>query len=365
MTVRQQVQYWTLGLLIFLVALYFLSAVLLPFVAGMAVAYLMDPTVDKLERHMSRTLATALVLTLFFLCVLLFLLLLVPVVGQQIVGFVNELPRLMDWLKSEVVPLLADYTAGLDSGFMLDLAKSLAAMSGDVAKITGQLISQAWTGGLAFFHIVSVIVITPIVAFYLLRDWDVMVAKLDSWLPRQHRDVIRSIVLDIDKVMSGFLRGQGTVCLILGTFYAIALMAVGLKFGLVIGLLSGLVSFIPFVGAILGLAMSLLPAIAQFWPESNWLSLGLVVGIFAFGQFVEGNFLTPRFLGDRIGLHPVWVMFALLAGGALFGFLGVLLAVPAAAAIGVLVRFSVGKYLTSRLYLGNQTAASDRPADDG
>jgi predicted PurR-regulated permease PerM len=188
------------------------------------------------------------------------------------------------------------------------------------------------------------------VAFYLLADWDRIVAKIDSLLPRDHLEDVRAIARDIDTAMAGFIRGQGTVCLLLGLFYAVALSLAGLKFGLAIGFGAGMLSFIPYVGALIGGALAIGVGLVQFWPDYG--SVLLIVGIFAAGQFIEGNFLSPKLVGGSIGLHPVWLMFALFAFGYVFGFVGLLLAVPMAAAAGVLVRFMIAQYLRSRLYTG-------------
>jgi predicted PurR-regulated permease PerM len=207
---------------------------------------------------------------------------------------------------------------------------------------------------LALLNFVSLLIVTPIVAFYLINDWDRILTTVDNWLPREHADTIRELLRQINSAMAGFIRGQGTVCLILGSFYAIALTLLGLNFGLLIGLTAGLLGFVPLVGALVGGALSVGVALVQFWPD--WTKVVMVVGVFAAGQFVEGNFLSPKLVGGRIGVHPVWLMFALFAFGYLFGFVGVLLAVPLAAAVGVLCRFAIRQYLASRLYLGTVAA---------
>jgi predicted PurR-regulated permease PerM len=203
---------------------------------------------------------------------------------------------------------------------------------------------------MALVSVASLVIVTPVVAFYMLYDWDRMVKMVDGWLPRDHAPAIRQIARDIDAAMAGFIRGQGTVCILLGIFYAIGLTVAGLNFALLIGLASGLLSFIPFVGAIVGLIASVGVALVQFWPD--WVMVLVVAAIFGFGQFLEGNFLSPRLVGDSVGLHPVWLMFSLFAFGYLFGFVGMLVAVPLAAAIGVVTRFLLQKYLRSPLYLG-------------
>jgi predicted PurR-regulated permease PerM len=221
------------------------------------------------------------------------------------------------------------------------------------------VLGSVWAGGRAVIGAVSIVVVTPVVAFYLLYDWDRMLARLDALLPRQHADTIRALGRDVDKAIAGFIRGQGAVCLILGLFYAIALSAVGLNFGFLIGSVAGVISFIPYVGSIVGFFLSVGVALVQFWPD--WIWILAVAGIFAVGQFLEGNILQPRLVGSSIGVHPVWLMFALFAFGSLFGFVGVLLAVPVTAAIGVLVRFAVERYRMSGFYLERAAEPPDDP----
>jgi len=200
-----------------------------------------------------------------------------------------------------------------------------------------------------------------VVTFYLLLDWDRMVAQVDRLLPRDHAPAIRELARDIDRALAAFIRGQGTVCLILGTYYAIALMLVGLQFGLVVGFVAGLISFIPYVGALVGGALAFGLALFQFWGE--WVWLGAVAAIFFAGQFFEGNVLTPKLVGGSIGLHPVWLIFSLSAFGTLFGFVGLLIAVPVAAAIGVVIRFALGRYSDSKLYQGTGEPSQDQDTD--
>jgi len=350
---RQQLGYWFAGLIVLLVALYFLSSILLPFIAGIAVAYFLDPVADRLERwRVPRGLAAALVLTVFFLLGAVTALLVVPVLQQQIFGLAAHMPGYIAGLRENVLPALAELLDRLGVDYQDDgLRKAMGGVTTEVVGFLSRLLRNVWDSGLAIVNLLSLLFITPIVAFYLLRDWDLIIARIDGWLPRQHRDSVRQVAADIDSVMAGFVRGQGTVCLILGVFYASALSLAGLDFGLTIGIIAGLVSFIPFVGAIVGLLLSSVQAFVQFWPDP--VQIGIIIAIFIAGQALEGNFLTPRLLGNRVGLHPVWVMFGLLAGGVLFGFVGVLLAVPLTAAIGVIARFLLQRYENSRLYLGD------------
>jgi predicted PurR-regulated permease PerM len=209
-------------------------------------------------------------------------------------------------------------------------------------------LGKVWSGGTAVLAVFSLLIITPVVAFYFIVDWPRIVASLERLVPRSQHDTVVKLARETDAAIAGFVRGQTLVCVVLGILYAVALSAVGLNFGLLIGLLSGLISFIPYVGSITGFVLATGIALAQFWPD--WMWIGLVIVIFFTGQFIEGNILVPKLVGDSIGLHPLWLMFALFAFGYLFGFLGLLLAVPMAAAVGVLVRFGVDRYLHSPLY---------------
>jgi predicted PurR-regulated permease PerM len=234
--------------------------------------------------------------------------------------------------------------------------------SGD--KSVGDLVTQGmgwfttflgslWAGGRALVSILSLLVITPVVTFYLLNDWPRLVRTLDGWVPLQHRQTVHVIARDINAAIAGYVRGQSLVCLLLGIYYAVGLTLVGLNFGLLIGLISGLITFIPYVGSMTGLLLALAVAIAQFWPDWSWILV--VIGIFLTGQVLEGYVLTPKLVGESVGLHPVWLMFSLFAFGYLFGFVGLLAAVPLAAAMGVLVRFGLQRYRRSELYTGAES----------
>jgi len=348
---REQLRYWGLALVLLVVAIWLLRTILLPFVAGIAVAYFLDPLVDRLEaRKTPRWAATTLVLAGFSLALVAVVVLLVPLLHHQILGLAERLPGYLLAVREAALPVVSDVLQRLRLDVARDARDLVSGMTEQLLNVVTGLVERAWSGGLALFNLLSLLVVTPVVAFYMLRDFDRMVSKIDGWLPRQHAPTIRRLAADIDSVLAGFVRGQGTVCLLLGAFYAVALTLTGLEFGLIIGLLSGLVSFVPFVGAVLGLVLSLLAAVTQFLPEGDYLRIAIVIAIFVAGQTIEGNFLTPRLLGSHIGLHPVWIMFALFAGGALFGFVGVLIAVPVAAVVGVLVRFAVDRYLQSRLF---------------
>ena len=359
----RQAMAWASGFVLFVLLVWLLGDVLTPFVAGMVIAYLLDPLADRLERWgASRTLATVLLTGLFILLVLGAVLLLVPVVEGQARSLSAALPALIEsgwgWLGPWVEELRARFDLSTDE----ELQEALQSYAGNLGEWATGMLAGLVSGGAVILNIISLVVITPVVSFYLLRDWDRLVGTVDGWLPRDHRETIRRLLSDIDASIAGFLRGQLSVCVLLGLFYGLGLAALGLKGGLLVGLLAGLISFIPYVGSIVGFVASIILAAVQFGP-TDWLMLGLTAGLFGIGQFIEGNFLTPKLVGERVGLHPVWVIFALLAGGSLFGFLGVMLAVPVAAAIGVLIRFALGQYLASPLYAGQRATARDTAPD--
>ena len=353
---RRQIVFWLITLSVIVLLLYIFRSILLPFVAGMALAYLLDPVADRLERMgASRVVATTIILLVFVVTFVVALLALAPVLSNQLNGFIERLPsyisRLQSLIASSDNPIVERLVGEGSQNIRENLDEVLQQGAGWLATLAGSI----WSGGKALVDVLSLLVITPIVAFYLLLDWDRMVATIDGWLPRDHKTTIEDIGRDIDGVVAGFVRGQGSVCLILGTFYAVALSLVGLNFGLLIGIFAGLISFIPFVGSLIGLLLAGGVALVQFWPDFLWI--GMVVAIFAFGQFVEGNVLQPKLVGGSVGLHPVWLMFALSAFGVLLGFTGLLIAVPVAAAIGVLVRFALSRYLASPFYRGDTPVA--------
>lgn len=352
MTLKTRLVFWFGGLALLFLLLYTLGNVLLPFIAGMALAYFMDPLVDRMERWgMSRTIGTLVALLLFFVAFLTILLLLVPLLHSQISILIDRMPDYINTLSQRLEPILEELRMRFASQGDPDLSKLLSS-SGTALSWAASFLGGLISGGAAFANIVSLILITPIVAFYLLRDWDRMVAKIDGWLPRAQADTIRRLAREIDNTLAGFVRGQALVCLCLGTFYAVGLTLCGLDFGLIIGIFAGIISFVPFVGSIAGGIAAIGLALVQF---DSLVQVALVAGVFVAGQAIEGNFLTPKMVGDKVGLHPVWVIFALLAGGALFGFVGILVAVPVAAVLGVMTRFAVEQYLDSPLYDENRT----------
>jgi len=361
MVTQRQVAFWLSALVVTVLALYVLRDILLPFVAGLALAYLLDPIADRLERTgIGRLGATLLILVIFVLLFILALVLVVPLLFHQLEAFSARLPQYVARLQA----LAVERGGALFERF--GGPESLAQMQSSVGDLLKQATAWAagflrglWSGGQAIISVFALMVVTPVVAFYLLIDWDRMIAAVDGWVPLRHRETVRLLARDVNRAIAGFIRGQALVCLILGTIYAVGLTAIGLNFGALIGLTAGLLSFIPYVGSLTGLILSVGVAVVQFWPDWTWILATL--GVFVLGQFIEGNILSPKLVGASVGLHPVWLMFALFAFGSLFGFVGLLLAVPLAAAVGVLARFGLQQYLGSNLYHGGAPAPGPAP----
>jgi predicted PurR-regulated permease PerM len=349
---KRQIIFWIGAAIVFGLFLYLFASILLPFIVGMTLAYFLDPVADRLERlGLSRMVATLTILISFIVVFVLALMIFVPILVSQMADFGTRLPSYVARLQELVASQNAEWIKnllGVDSSALKD---SIGSVLSQGAGFVATLIQSIWSSGKTLLDIAGLFVVTPVVAFYTLYDWDRMVAKVDSWIPRDHVPTVRTIFRDINTAIAGFVRGQGTLCLILGLMYAAGLTIVGLNFALLIGLFAGLISFIPYVGSLVGLIIAVGVAVVQFWPD--WLMVGAVLLVFVIGQFIEGNILQPKLVGESIGLHPVWLMFALFAFGALFGFVGLMVAVPAAAAVAVLVRFAISRYLASPLYRGH------------
>ena len=343
---RDQLKYWSVAAIVFAVVLWFLGDVLLPFVLGGAIAYFLDPVADRLERMgFSRVMATAIITVVGVLAFILLLLWVIPSLVNQALDLFDVAPTLFANLRDFLIERFPDL---MDTES--PLRQSLISIGETIKSRGGELLNTVLSSAAGIINIVMLFVIVPVVAVYLLLDWDNMVARIDELLPRDHAPVIRRLASDIDATLASFIRGMGTVCIILGTYYAVALMVIGLQFGLVVGFIAGLVTFIPYLGALIGGALAIGLALFQFW--GDWLSIGLVAGVFVLGQVIEGNVLTPKLVGSSVGLHPVWLILALSIFGTLFGFVGMLVAVPVAASIGVITRFAAQQYLQSRLYRG-------------
>jgi predicted PurR-regulated permease PerM len=349
MTLTRQMTFWVLTLVIGVTALWVLREILLPFVAGMALAYLLDPLANRLERMgVNRLVATLVIIGAVVLAFVILMLIFVPIVFGQLAAFIERLPDNISRLQKLAMDPNREWLRQIVGDSVAD-----AQISDFVKQGAGWMttfIRSLWSGGQALISIFSLVVVTPVVAFYLLYDWNRMVETVDHWVPLQHRETVRGLAREMDDAIAGFVRGQTAVCLILGSFYAVSLTFAGLNFGLLIGLVSGIITFIPYVGSMTGLVLAAGVAIAQWWPE--YTPILIVLAIFFIGQFIEGYVLAPKLVGESVGLHPVWLMFALFAFGSLFGFVGLLIAVPLAAIIGVLVRFALRRYLASPLYTG-------------
>ncbi len=346
LSVAQQFRYWGIGFVALMLVFYFLGSALTPFLVGAGMAYCLDPLADKFEEWgASRTLATVIITLLMLVFFLIVTLILAPFILDQARAFAEAAPGIVEtfrlWLVERFPDALQEGSAFSDAVEQVRTKVQESGLS---------LLNTVLASTLKLFDFAILIVVSPVVAFYLLLDWDNMVAKIDSWVPRDHVETVRRLGREIDAAMAAFMRGQIAVMGFLATYYAVGLMLVGLEFGAFVGLFAGLISFIPYVGSIVGGALALGLAIFQFW--GDWVWIIPVALIFMSGQFIEGNILTPKLVGSSVGLHPVWLMFALSAFGVLFGFFGLLIAVPAAAAIGVLARFALGEYLGGRLYTG-------------
>lgn len=346
LSVNQQAKYWGIAAAVFLFVLWWLGDVILPFVLGGALAYMLDPIADRLQRWgFSRVMATVTIMLTALLIIVLLFLLVIPLLIQQAGALIDTAPqmfqRLQGWLTTQFPQIMdADST----------IRQQLLALGQTIQSKGGALLNSLFNSALSLINVIVLVVIVPVVTFYLLLDWDRMISRVDELLPRDHASEIRKLASEIDRTLASFIRGQGTVCLILGTYYALGLGLIGLNFGLVLGFIAGLVSFIPYVGALIGGSLALGLALFQFWGQ--WVWIGAVGVIFLIGQMAEGNILTPKLVGESVGLHPVWLLFALSVFGAIFGFLGLLVAVPMAAMIGVVIRYALAQYKEGRLYRG-------------
>ena len=366
MRVERQVLFWGAALLALVVAIGVLRDILLPFVAGATLAYFLNPLADRLtrlglRRSWGRSSSSRSARSCSSPCSSSSSL----SSSRKCSSSRSRCPASSERLKAL---LEASARERLGSSFP-EFEAALQRASRALAENWGGLIAWAaqslWDRSLALFNFLSLLLVTPLVVFYLLVDWHPMLAKIDRWLPRDHAPVIRRLGNDVNDAVSAFIRGQGTVCLILGVFYAAMLSAAGLEYGLLVGLATGVLAFIPFVGWALGLITATVLAAVQFWPDL--VPMAIVVGIFLAGQALDAAVLSPRIVGSKIGLHPVWLIFSLFVFSYLFGFVGALVAVPVAAAMGVLVRFALDLYLASAVYQGREECldAAVRPEGAG
>lgn len=342
--------------------LYLLGPVLMPFVAAALFAYLGDPLVDRLERWMSRTFAVTLVFFVMIVAVVAILLVLVPFVERQIGNFLSQLPSWIDWYQNTARPWLEEHFGispdVLDTQQLIGMLQAHWKEAGGFATTVLERVSKS---GLTLVGWLLNIVMIPVVAFYLLRDWDIMVERIHALVPRSIEPTVARLAHESDIVLGAFLRGQLSVMVALGILYGVGLWAVGISVGPLIGMIAGLISFVPYLGAITGVLMAIIAALVQY---QDWTHVALVLLVFGVGQSLEGYVLVPKLVGDKIGLHPVAVIFAVLAGGELFGFLGVLLALPVASVVMVLLRYAHERYTASKLYQSHEEPVIVMPGDD-
>ena len=348
MQTKYKIAFWTAGLVFLLLFLFAVRGILLPFVVGMLLAYFLDPAADRLQRiGLSRGASTLLITTLFFLLIAMGLTIVVPLAAAQLSAMVEAIPGYVAQMEREVIPAMERRMRVVSPALVQEVKTMLSSSSMMIARTVAEFFGKALTSGVAFINIISLVLITPIVSFYLLRDWDRIIRHIDALVPPSQRDTVRAQCRLINQTLAGFVRGQLNVCILLGLYYATLLSVVGLNFGFVIGLATGFLVIFPYVGLLVGMSVGLAVSFFQFGEVSQIL---MVLGVFISGQVIEGNFVTPKLVGDKVGLHPVWIIFAMLAGGALFGFVGVLLAVPMAAVIGVLIRFGLSEYQKSSYF---------------
>jgi predicted PurR-regulated permease PerM len=352
MRIERQVLFWLGALLATVLVIGALRDILLPFLIGIVIAYALNPIVDRLRTiGLSRTLASAIILAIGIFMVGLALVSLVPVLLTQAERLALALPDQLQQLRTVIENLARERLGPRFPEFAAAIDRASKAASENWTSIAGAAARSLWDQSRSLFNFVSLLLVTPLVAFYMLVDWHPMLEKIDGWLPRDHAPTIRRLATEINGAVAAFIRGQGLVCLILAVFYALALSACGLEYGLLVGLATGIASFVPFVGWALGLLTALGLAVVQFWPATT--PIALVGSVFLLGQALDAGILSPAIVGSRIGLHPVWLIFALFVFSYLMGFVGVLVAVPVAAAVAVLVRFALSVYLDSDVYRGS------------
>jgi predicted PurR-regulated permease PerM len=366
MRIEWQIGFWIGTFLLLVLLLWLFSGVLLPFAAAFALGYLLNPVVDRLERLGFNRLGATLLITVCFVLVLVPILILIgPVVWRQLASFIEALPayavKLEELISAESVRFERAYGGilmdkfGLGGNAGAELATATNDLVLEAAQWAASFLKSLLTGGAALINLLSLLVVTPVVTFYMLLDWHKIIATISGLVPLRQRETVRALAREIDIALAGFLRGQALVCLFLGAWYGIGLSLIRLNFGLLIGITAGILSFIPYVGSLTALALSSAVAMVQSWPQ--WKLLAMSLGVVFIGQFLEGNILSPKLVGASVGLHPVWLIFALLAFGKLFGFTGLITAVPFAATVGVVMRFAVRRYRESNLY--TDTAGAD------
>ncbi len=353
--------FWAATALLFAYIVQLIAPALLPFAIGLTLAYFVSPVVDAMGRAgIPRWIAAVLLLACSIFIITLTLVFVVPILFQQAAGLLEAAPRELERLKTLIETTAREHLGPRYPEAEATVQNALDGFTGAIPGILGSIAQSVWSQGSAAFNFFSVVLVTPVVFFYVLLDWPKIIAKLDSLLPRDEADEIRALAGEVNASISAFIRGQGLVCIILAIYYGATLSLSGLDYGLLVGVATGLAAFIPVFGWWLGAIVATLLAIVQYWPDLTHIAI--IVGILLGGQVLESAILSPYVIGSEVGLHPVWVIFALLTFSYLFGFLGLLVAVPVSAAIGVLVRFALRKYLESSVYKGEVEAVPKDPS---
>ncbi len=351
-TLNQKLFFWSAAAALFIVFILIFKSVLTPFVLGLAIAYLLNPLVVRLsDAGFIRGVAVAIILLLFFVLVGIGLTLLLPPAVREAKDLIEQAPSYADQIMLWLIPYLEMAQAYMGEDYIENIKTSLQDNAGKIFAASGGVVNGLLSGGQAIAGFLTTLVLTPLVAFFMMKDWPAIIRWTEGLYPKEQEKVIRDLLKQIDQKISGFVRGQISVAVVLGILYALALSIAGLNYGFLIGLSAGLLSIIPMVGSTLGLLVSVIVA----WFQTGELSfVGIIAAIFIVGQIIEGNILTPKLIGNSVGMHPLWILFALMAGGSLFGILGMLLAVPVAAVIGVLASFVILQYKASPLYKKKQ-----------
>ena len=344
MTAARPYVFWigTLAAIALMVVL--LRDILLPFVAGIALAYLLDPLVERIERvGVNRTVAALGIFGIFIIGVGGVLMLVTPLLGTEIADFIEKVPQYIGKLQAFADNPGRPWLRKIIGEGLSEAEQSAGQLTSVAADWIPTFLRSLWSDSRAVMSIFSLLVVTPIVTIYLLIDWKRLIAAIDGLIPAAQHDTVLALSRELNDTISGFLRGQGTICLVLAFYYALALWLIGLNHGILIGIAAGLISFIPYLGSLTGLVLSLCVVVLQFWP--SWTMIPVVLGIFLVGQAIADYVLSPYLIASRVQLNPVWIMFAIAAFGYLFGFVGLLIAVPLAAAIGVVIRFAMRQHL--------------------
>jgi predicted PurR-regulated permease PerM len=364
MTLYQQKNQWfwivILGTAILMGILYSLGSMLMPFLAGFIGAYTLNsPATWLSKRNLSRGIASAFLVLSFIILIITLMLVALPYLQQQLILLTSTIPPLIEHLFQQVAPTLERISQDYGTPSASELKTQVISHLGDILTWSIRVLTNLLSNGMALANLLSLVILTPVITFYLLKDWPRLIAKIDSLLPPKWAATIRQHVITVDRTLSSYAKGQSIVCLILMVLYAIGLWAVGLKQGIIVGILTGFMSFIPYIGMLIGYMTSLGISFAAF---TDWSSIGFVTGVFVIISLIEGNILIPRFVGQKVGLHPVWIIFALLAAGTWFGFIGILLALPITATLGVITRIILDWYLSSPLYRQNTKKISTKSA---